>query len=732
MSTQRPMLFLTLAWIAAALSPALAGNPGRNDAFKDAVPTREATVLPGTVRRGQTVTLQLTFGLAPGWHTYPTRQTDPNAADNYVSEIKISPPDGVIVVGQLQEPKPLSKAEPDLQIKELHYYEGKFTWRRELLVLPRATPGKKELKASIRLIVCDQNRCLPPRTESLTASFTVSDGEPVPVDPKYKDQVGGTSSTTPARPPTSPEGRNQAVSGPEGAARVAEPALDQSRPPDDHKAGLQSVLDQLNPDSTMPTGLLSFLLAGIFWGGVSLVTPCVFPMIPITVSFFLKQSEKERHRPLTMAVVYSLTIVVVLTFSAVLLLSFFRLLSISPKMNFALGLLFVFFALSLFGMYDIQLPAGLARLTSAREGRGGLVGTMFMALTFTIVSFACVAPFLGGFGGTAAGSDFTFLQRILGGLAFSATFAAPFFVLALFPSLLRKLPKSGSWLNTVKVVMGFLELAAALKFFRAGELINSPTPTFFTYDLVLGMWIALAILAGLYLLNVYRLPHDTPADHVSVPGLVMGFLFLSLGFYLTPALFRYSPDGEKQRPGGAIYAWIDSFLLPESREGKSGGLEWSGDLKGAVAEARAYRERTGKRKLVFIDFTGETCTNCKLNERNVFSKPEISSLFQPYELVQLYTDKVPDKYYPASVRGRFGNSTARQQEDAAVNLWFQREAFGTEQLPLYVILDPLPDKKIKKIAAYAEGKINDENAFARFLTEPLQTESSQAQLQSRP
>jgi thiol:disulfide interchange protein len=739
MTTLRPILYLMLAWhVAAPPAPVLAGNPGRKDAYNEAVPTREATVRPENVRRGQTATLELKFGLAPGWHTYPTHQTDPNAAD-YVTVIKITPPDGIVVVGELQEPKPLSKPEPDLQIKDLHYYEGKFSWRRELLVLPRATPGKKEIKASIRLTVCDAHSCLPPKNETLTASFTVSDAEPVPVDPKYKDQVGGATSTTPGSPQPASNGGNQTVGGrPEqGAAPPSGPAeasgrLAQSSSPDDHKSGLQSVLAQLDPDSTSPTGLLSFLLAGIFWGGVSLVTPCVFPMIPITVSFFLKQSEKEHHRPLMMAVVYSLTIVVVLTFSAVVLLSFFRLLSISPRMNFALGALFVFFALSLFGMYDIQLPAGLARLTSAREGRGGLVGTMFMALTFTIVSFACVAPFLGGFGGTAAGSDFTFLQRILGGLAFSATFAAPFFVLALFPSLLRKLPKSGSWLNTVKVVMGFLELAAALKFFRAGELINSPTPTFFTYDLVLGMWIALSILAGLYLLNVYRLPHDTPAEHISVPGLVLGFLFLSLGFYLAPALFRYSPDGEKQRPAGAIYAWIDSFLLPESREGKSGGLEWSGDLKSALEEARTYRDRTGKRKLVFIDFTGETCTNCKLNERNVFSKPEISSLFQAYELVQLYTDKVPDKYYPASVRGLFGNSTARQQEDAAVNLWFQREAFGTEQLPLYVILEPLPDKKIKIAAKYAEGKINDENAFARFLTEPLQTESSQAQLQSRP
>src|SRR5204863_3695042 len=134
-------------------------------------------------------------------------------------------------------------------------------------------------------------------------------------------------------------------------------------------------------------------------------------------------------------------------------LSFFRWLSVNPLMNFALGGLFIFFALSLFGMYEIELPSGLARFTSAREGQGGLVGTMFMALTFTIISFACVAPFLGGFGGTSAGSQISLLDRVLGGFAFAVTFASPFFVLALFPTLLKKLPRSGSWLNSVKVVM---------------------------------------------------------------------------------------------------------------------------------------------------------------------------------------------------------------------------------------------------------------------------------------
>src|SRR5262249_37917595 len=276
-----------------------------------------------------------------------------------------------------------------------------------------------------------------------------------------------------------------------------------------YRSTLEEVLAVLLKRDTANASLLGFILAGVFWGAVSLITPCVFPMIPITVSYFLKQSEKEPPRPLTMAAVYCGTIIVVLTVAAVLLLSFFRLLSINPIMNFGMGLLFVFFALSLFGWYEIELPSGLAQFTSAREGQGGLVGTVFMALTFTIISFACVAPFLGGFSGTAAATR-PLWHNLLGGLAFSVTFASPFFFLALFPALLRKLPKSGSWLNSVKVVMGFLELAAAFKFFRTAELIHSgASPSVFTFDFVLGLWIAMSVLCGLYLIGVFRLPHDT-------------------------------------------------------------------------------------------------------------------------------------------------------------------------------------------------------------------------------
>src|SRR5262245_57183403 len=253
-----------------------------------------------------------------------------------------------------------------------------------------------------------------------------------------------------------------------------------------------------------------------------------------------------------MATIYCGTIVLVLGIAALTLLTTFRALSVHWATNIALGGLFVFFALSLFGMYEIVLPSSWVAFTSQREGRGGAVGTIFMALTFTIVSFTCVAPFLGGFGGMV-NSGIPKWQLVLGAFAFSTTFASPFFVLALFPSLIKKLPQSGSWLNSVKVVMGFLELAAALKFLRTAELRLLPMPQYFTYDFVLGVWIALALIVGLYLLNLFRLHHDEAIEHVGVVRMLIGVAFLSLALYLLPALFKAGKT-ENQRPRGAVYA----------------------------------------------------------------------------------------------------------------------------------------------------------------------------------
>jgi thiol:disulfide interchange protein DsbD len=729
---------LQAAWAMAALILAAHAAPARSETvpvpsgMEDAIESARLSVQPTTAARGQTITWRLSLDLREGQHAYPTKQNSTDdLIQNYVT--KFHWPPEVVPVGEFSESDPVLREEKG--IGQYLVLEGKVFWERHLVVSPKATPGTKQLAVHVTGSICTDQHCkqLDLRVPLV---LTIANAPAVAVDPRFAKEVtptqdpaapkaGGPKSGAPVSDgdpfdttPSSPGSTKSGSSTPSGTVKAAT-ATASTIPVSAHQEELQGVLSRLETQHVeTPTGL-SFILAGIFWGAISLVTPCVFPMIPITVSFFLKQSEKEHHRPITMACVYCLTIVIVLTAAAISLLSFFRWLSVNPLMNFGLGILFVVFALSLFGLFDLELPSGLARLTSSREGRGGLLGTMFMALTFTIVSFACVAPFLGGFGGTAAGSNLRWTDRVLGGLAFSITFASPFFLLALFPGLLKKVPRSGSWLNSVKVVMGFLELAAALNFLRAGELVlNHGSSSFFTYDLVLGLCVALAFLCGLYLLGFYRLPYDTPNEHVGVVRLMLSFLFLGLGLYLLPGLFKSGPDGDRQRPSGAVYAWFESFLLPESRQTK-GELTWTADLPKALAEAAAD---SGKPKLVFVDFTGVTCKNCALNELNVFSKPEIQELFKPYARVQLFTDTIPDRYYS-------GTDRRRANADAAANLWFQRQAFGTEQLPLYVILKPEPDGKIGVAGVYAEGKINDEKTFVEFLKRPIK-ELAGARLQA--
>jgi thiol:disulfide interchange protein DsbD len=378
-------------------------------------------------------------------------------------------------------------------------------------------------------------------------------------------------------------------------------------------------------------------------------------------------------------------------------------LAVNPVTNVLLGGLFVVLALSLFGLFEITLPSGLATALDNRAARGGYLGTVFMAASFTVVSFTCVAPFLGGFSGMATSGNFSTAELAAGALVFAAAFASPFFVLALFPSVIKKLPRSGDWMNMVKVTMGFLELAAALKFFRTAELRWLSPPQYFTYDFVLALWVAMLGAMALYLFGVFRTKHDHEThDHVGPWRIMFALASLGLAVYLTPALFGTGPR-DRNRPTGVVYAWVDSFLLPDPAE----DLPWSADLLHAVETARAKNGR------VFIDFTGITCTNCRLNENNVFTKAEVSELLKQYQLAQLYTDTIPPQFYETDP------GLGQRNADGKAALKFQIEGFGLEQLPTYVILKPEPNGKITVMGAYDEGKINDERAFVQFLKDGL-------------
>ncbi len=688
----------------------------RPKTFQQTLKMMDIRFEPAQAKAGETVTLKVTLQPIDGFYTNPIFQPDAREKSQ-VNRILFPETGPIIFVGPFSDPAGSKmKVVPVLENADVLYYPHEVTWERKAVVAPNSAPGevsvllKSPKGLNTRFQVCDDEGCFP-SSDSYSAKLTILPGDPVAIDPNFKDEVAKALRTN-AEPKNdqSPTTKKDVPSPPVinsgPTEKTASFLIPNVRSGYDYQAVMKSLKEQISNDLPPPqadsdsSGLIGFLLIAMFWGGVTLLTPCVFPMIPITVSYFLKQGEKTGHRPLTMASVYSLTIVVVLGMSAIAFLSFFRALSVNPWMNLALGALFIVFALSLFGMFDIVLPRFLVQFTASKESGGGYAGTIFMAISFTIVSFTCVAPFLGGFSGMMAAGKIGTFQLILGGLAFAGTFAAPFFLLALFPSLIRKLPKSGGWMNTIKVVMGFLEVAAALKFFRTAELRWQIPTEMFTYDLVLSMWVILLFLAGLYLLNLYRLPHDEPQDHIGVPRMLSGFFAISVGLYLLPGLFMGAHD-ERQRPGGTVYAWIDSFLLPEPGKVE---MNWSSDLEAALEDARKRNES------VFVDFTGVTCTNCRLNEHNVFPLPEVRRLMRNYHLVQLYTDTVPPQCYEAPP------DLVQQDLDAATNLDLQNDKFGTVQLPLYVILKPEPgSSKVKTIAIYSEAKINTSDTFIAFL-----------------
>ena len=528
-------------------------------------------------RRGEVVQLIITGKPRPGFYTYPITQRTAQQSEIALSGLFFAPNSDFKPLPPLRETEPKLANDPDPSIGDYLKLEGPFTWTQDVLIEEGAGPGPAKLPFSVVVQVCDAKGCVWGKF-SFAPTIDVSSQPPLPLTEELKARLSAAA----AKPVVK-------VVGAPGPAEPTGPAA-------------KGAADD--------SGLGGFILSGALWGAISLLTPCVFPMIPITVSFFLKQSEKTHHRPVGMALVYCLTIVAVLTVGAVLLLGFFQAAIYHWFTNVLLGGLFIFFALSLFGMYDITLPSGLARFTTAREGRGGMVGTVFMALTFSIISFSCVAPFLGGFAalspslgdvtsmikaGQWADLGYVFGKLTLGALAFSVTFAAPFFFLALFPRLLRSMPQSGSWMNTIKVVMGFIEVAAALKFLRAGELLLFGQANLLTYDLVLSMYVALAVGCGLYLLNIFRLPHDEPQEHLGAPRMIFGVLFVSLGLYLLPGLFKLNGE-ERQRPRGTVFAWLESFLLPDH----GATLPWVGNFDKGLKEARE------KGRLIFIDFTGLT------------------------------------------------------------------------------------------------------------------------------
>jgi thiol:disulfide interchange protein DsbD len=635
-------------------------------------------VSPTQAKPGELVTVKIFGTPKKGNHTYPIGKRTPDQLDQQLSRVEYSTPEVFQPLWPVTEsPEPVAKTEAGITQLE---YDGPFTWTQSLRIKPEATPGEKTFSATIFLQVCDENACTQPgwSYRPLQAKVTVLEGKAV--------------------------------------ATALPSGLSEKQPPVQVvQAGDQRTPQTTTPPSSTPNTLIGFLGAAFVGAFLMLLTPCVFPMIPITVNFFLKQSEKEHHNPLAMASVYSGTIILVLTVAVLLLGKFIINWAVDPWFNFALGAVLIYFALSLFGMYEIELPSFLSRFTSAREGQGGYAGTVFMALTFTITSFTCTGPFLGIMLGSIAQVQPPIHYLVMGALVYSATFAAPFFLLALFPSVIKKLPKSGSWLNAVKVTMGFLELGAALKFLANADLTwTQGDARIFNYDTVLCAWIALSFATGLYLLGVFRLPHDEPVEHIGVMRMVFATIFFGLTIYMVPALRNERP------PQGLVGESLIAFLPPSFHEPRGAGgsgpgateLAWHHDYIDAWEEAKKTN------KLIFIDFTGVTCTNCRDNENNVFPKPDVRNELEKYVRVRLYTDVVPQKYLSKLPAAEVAAQAGRNQK------W--QEELGNLTLPYYVVFRPSREQAIDnghlkgQVLGNREGKINDIADFVQFLSAPLQ------------
>jgi thiol:disulfide interchange protein DsbD len=612
-------------------------------------PTNDASGKPKGFRRGEVVTVEVRGTPRPGYHTYPItqRSSDPEQLEGMLTKWNFAQTPGLKPLGRISETAPQWAVEEGVGVFLEH--SQPFIWSRDLLILPDATAGQHKLAFTLDVEVCDKS-CIN-GTHRFEVPLTISEEPALALSEGLQKQLT-------ANDPLS---------------------VQLITVPDDLKDKTSQALEKLAqagspPSSSAPapapiavgTGdLLGVLLASMAAAIAMLFTPCVFPMIPITVSFFLKQSEKEHHNALVTALVYSGTIILVLALAVLLLGKLIVDLADNPWMNLGLGLLLVVFALSLFGMYELELPHSLAQFTSSREGKGRYLGAVFMALTFTITSFTCTGPFLGPLLVAAKELQLSLGRLVLAALVYSATFAAPFFVLALFPSLIKKLPKSGGWLNAVKVVMGFLELAAALKFLANTDIGWNPgNPRIFNYETVICAWIILSVACGLYLLGLYRLPHDTPADHIGAGRMLLATIFMGLALYMTPALWRKQPQGIV---GEALLA----FAPLDTKESPVGSA-WHLDYQ------TAWQQAVKENKDIFIDFTGVNCTNCRSNENRIFPQPEVRKELEKFVRVQLYTDSVPKP----------GLTQDEARSEALRNAAWESATFQEASRPLYVVFRP--------------------------------------------
>ena len=598
-------------------------------------PVTVSASVSDTVRAGEVVEVEVIFSIERGWHIYGVEEIENGPIPTSIEIMG----DAIEQIGDVVEPEPEIAYDEGFEM-DIPHHSGYTVLNVPIKLKESIDSEAVTITVKATYQSCDNTICYPPFDQTVEVNVVVEEGTPRLENIQLNDNVVATSTT----------------------------------------------LDSL--DDAIQKGFWSFVLLAASMGFLALLTPCVFPMIPITVSFFTQQGETSGKKPITNALVYALGIIITFTLLGIFLAVFLgasgaNQLASNPWVNLFIGGLFIFFALSLFGMYEIQVPQKLRNYSMQQEKRSGYIGVLFMALTFTLASFTCTVQFVGLL--LVAASQGQWFWPVLGMIVFSTAFALPFFFLAMFPQYLAKLPKSGGWLNVVKVVMGFMVFAVAFKFLGNVDLVWGLG--IFTHNVVLAIWTVAMIFTGIYLLGKIRLPHDSPVESLSVGRMLLSLFFIVFGIYLVMGLF-----------GRPINGTIESFLPPKiesetgmvvtDRTSVADAQNWHTEIEEAITEAK----KTGK--LVFVNFSGYTCTNCHWMEANIISKAEIRELLNEFVLVKLYTD---------------GGENHREKRQ------YEIEKFGTAAQPFYAILD----ENENEIARFP-GLTRDLDEFKDFLNKGLE------------
>lgn len=660
---------------------------------------------------GDEVELIINARIDDKWHLYASDFSD--EVGPVVFTMKFKPSPAYTLVGKLQSIK--SHHEQDEVFKgEVAFWEKTGQLRQRIKVLqpgPLTVSGEADYQSCTSV----DGKCVPgnetltfgPLTVTGAAAPAKATGAAAPPTSPAQPTAAATSAPTPtttaptATAPAAVADTTLATT----AAPATAPAVAQATAPAAPAAeaapapAATSVALAADPVNKAG-GLWAFALLAFTFGLAALVTPCVFPMVPMTVSLFTSGND-SRQRGILKALVYGASIIGIYVLMGVLVSVLLgedgpNLIATHWLPNLIFFVVFVVFGLSFLGLFEITLPHQIVNSVDAQADKGGWAGIFFMALTLVVVSFSCTAPIVGSILSMAARGER--IQPIVGMLGFSLAFALPFTLFAIFPSWLKSLPRSGGWLNTVKVVLGFIELMLALKFLSTADLAYHWH--LLNRDVYIVLWIVLSALLGFYLLGKFRLSHDSPLDHLSVGRLLMTVLAFAFTVYLVPGLFGaplpllagYLPPQTKHdftvaaaEGAGAPAAASAAATREVPRFGDF--LELPHNLNGYFDLEQAKRVARQEGKPVFIDFTGHACVNCRKMEATVWSDPQVlQQLRNDYVVVALYVDdktELPQKeWYTSKHDNQLKTTLGKQNADLQIT------RYGVNAQPFYILLDP--------------------------------------------